>query len=76
MSASISERRANASYTLEEHAHLSGNDNASNLEKLTDLLADLRHLCAHEGADDPDFDFDSAVRHSVLHFEAEIEEER
>jgi hypothetical protein len=35
-------------------------------ERLTDLLADLRHLCRREGTD-----FADAVRTSEMHFEAE-----
>jgi hypothetical protein len=38
-------------------------------DSVTDLLADLRHLC-----DFVDLDFEALVERSLMHYEAEVEE--
>jgi len=72
MNRSNEQRAASGRTALEHYAKEAGDEWASDMERLTDLLADLMHFCARNAErEDCPMDFDSALESARLHFEAE-----
>lgn len=59
-------RWENAQYTVVQHARLIDNENDSEEAHISDLLADLMHLCGHMN-----YDFQALLATAEMNYESE-----
>ena len=66
------QRAAHAGDALDYFAKQSGDEWADDMERLTDLLANLMHFCKkNANSEDCPMDFDRALASARMHFEHE-----